>query len=137
MKEKILVSSCLIGLITRYDGRLQKDNRFEELAEEYDIIPFCPEQAGGLPTPRKPCEIYKNRVLNVDGDDKTENFIRGAKEALKLCKLFNIKKAILKSKSPSCGKGKIYDGTFSGNLISGDGFTTRLLEDNGIEVTSM
>ncbi len=127
MKEKILVSSCLIGLNTRFDGNLQKVNIFGQLQDKYDIIPFCPEQAGGLPTPRKPCEIR-------NGQDKTENFIRGAEEALKICKMYNIKRAILKSKSPSCGKGSIYDGTFSGNLTKGNGITVSLLEKNGIEV---
>lgn len=136
MKENVLVSSCLIGLKTRYDKNSSK-NIFKELNLKYNVIPFCPEQAAGLPTPRKPCEIKDGSVYNVDGVDLTKEFLDGANEALKLCKMYNIKKAYLKSKSPSCGKGKIYDGSFSGVLIDGDGIVTKLLEENEIEVISI
>lgn len=136
MKENVLVSSCLIGLKTRYDKNSSK-NIFKELNLKYNVIPFCPEQAAGLPTPRKPCEIKDGSVYNVDGVDLTKEFLDGANEALKLCKMYNIKKAYLKSKSPSCGKGKIYDGSFSGVLTDGDGIVTKLLEENEIEVISI
>lgn len=136
MKENVLVSSCLIGLKTRYDKKSSK-NIFEELNSKYNIIPFCPEQAAGLPTPRKPCEIKDGSVYNVDGVDLTKEFLDGANETLKLCKMYNIKKAYLKAKSPSCGKGKIYDGSFSGVLTDGDGIVTKLLEENEIEVISI
>lgn len=136
MKENVLVSSCLIGLNTRYDKKSSK-NIFKELNLKYNVIPFCPEQAAGLPTPRKPCEIKDGSVYNVDGVDLTKEFLDGANEALKLCKMYNIKKAYLKAKSPSCGKGKIYDGSFSGVLIDGDGIVTKLLEENEIEVISI
>lgn len=136
MKENVLVSSCLIGLKTRYDKKSSR-NIFKELNLKYNVIPFCPEQAAGLPTPRKPCEIKDGSVYNVDGVDLTKEFLDGANEALKLCKMYNIKKAYLKSKSPSCGKGKIYDGSFSGVLIDGDGIVTKLLEENEIEVISI
>lgn len=136
MKENVLVSSCLIGLNTRYDKKSSK-NIFKELNLKYNVIPFCPEQAAGLPTPRKPCEIKDGSVYNVDGVDLTKEFLDGANEALKLCKMYNIKKAYLKAKSPSCGKGKIYDGSFSGVLTDGDGIVTKLLEKNEIEVISI
>lgn len=136
MKENVLVSSCLIGLNTRYDKKSSK-NIFKELNLKYNVIPFCPEQAAGLPTPRKPCEIKDGSVYNIDGVNLTKEFLDGANEALKLCKMYNIKKAYLKSKSPSCGKGKIYDGNFSGVLTDGDGIVTKLLEENEIEVISI
>lgn len=136
MKENVLVSSCLIGLKTRYDKKSSK-NIFKELNLKYNVIPFCPEQAAGLPTPRKPCEIKDGSVYNIDGVDLTKKFLDGANETLKLCKMYNIKKAYLKSKSPSCGKGKIYDGSFSGVLTDGDGIVTKLLEENEIEVISI
>lgn len=136
MKENVLVSSCLIGLKTRYDKKSSK-NIFKELNSKYNVIPFCPEQAAGLPTPRKPCEIKDGSVYNIDGVNLTREFLDGANEALKLCKMYNIKKAYLKSKSPSCGKGKIYDGSFSGVLTDGDGIVTKLLEENEIEVISI
>lgn len=136
MKENVLVSSCLIGLNTRYDKKSSK-NIFKELNLKYNVIPFCPEQAAGLPTPRKPCEIKDGSVYNIDGVDLTKEFLDGANETLKLCKMYNIKKAYLKAKSPSCGKGKIYDGSFSGVLTDGDGIVTKLLEENEIEVISI
>lgn len=136
MKENVLVSSCLIGLKTRYDKKSSK-NIFKELNLKYNVIPFCPEQAAGLPTPRKPCEIKDGSVYNIDGVNLTKKFLDGANETLKLCKMYNIKKAYLKAKSPSCGKGKIYDGSFSGVLTDGDGIVTKLLEENEIEVISI
>ena len=134
--ERILVSACLLGLKVRYDGKEKANEELVEKLKNYDFVPVCPEIFGGLSTPRVPAEIIENKVINKEGIDVTSNYVRGAEEVLKLALKFNIKKAVLKSKSPSCGKGKIYDGTFSGNLIDGYGITAKLLMDNGIEVLS-
>ena len=134
--ERILVSACLLGLKVRYDGKEKTNEELVEKIKDYDFIPVCPEIFGGLSTPRVPAEIRENKVINKEGIDVTSNYNRGAEEVLKLAKKFNIKKAVLKSKSPSCGKGKVYDGTFSGNLVDGFGITAKLLMDNGIEVLS-
>ena len=97
---------------------------------------MCPEQLGGLPTPRLPCEIRCGKVIRKDGGDVTEAYSRGASETLRIAKLSGAKKALLKAKSPSCGAGKIYDGSFSGRLTDGYGITAKLLTENGIEVFS-
>ncbi|WP_294707977.1 DUF523 domain-containing protein [uncultured Fusobacterium sp.] len=130
----ILISGCLLGLKCRYDGKEKKLPEIEKLIKLYNLIPVCPEQLGGLPTPRIPAERVKDRVITQVGADVTEEYQLGAKEALKIAKLYNCKKAILKEKSPSCGCGKIYDGTFSRNLTDGNGVTANLLIDNGIEI---
>lgn len=130
----ILISGCLLGLKCRYDGKEKKLPEIEKLIELYNLIPVCPEQLGGLPTPRIPAERVKDRVITQAGVDVTKEYQLGAEEALKIAKLYNCKKAILKEKSPSCGCGKIYDGTFSRNLIVGNGVTAELLLKNGIEV---
>jgi uncharacterized protein YbbK (DUF523 family) len=105
---------------------------------ENEIYSFCPEVSGGLPIPRIPAEIVKRDkpfiVQNQNGEDVTINFLLGAKKALDLCKEENIKVALLKANSPSCGNIKIYDGTFSKNLIDSEGLTAKLLKENGIEV---
>ncbi len=132
--EYIMVSACLLGVNCKYNG---KNNYHEELIEylkDKAVIPICPEIYGGLPTPRVPSEILGKKVLNKEGLDVTDNFRRGAEESLKLAKKFNVKKAILKAKSPSCGFGNIYDGTFSDHLIPGNGITAELFKQNGIEI---
>lgn len=134
MKEKVLVSACLLGIKVRFDGKSKANEELIEKLNNYEFIPVCPEVWGGLPTPRVPSEIINDKVINKDGVDVTDNYMRGAIETLELARKFNIKKAILKSKSPSCGKGKIYDGLFTGTLVDGNGITTRLLIENGIEV---
>lgn len=134
MKEKVLVSACLLGIKVRFDGKSKANEELIEKLNNYEFIPVCPEVWGGLPTPRVPSEIINDKVINKDGIDVTDNYMRGAIETLELARKFNIKKAILKSKSPSCGKGKIYDGSFNGTLVDGNGITTRLLIENGIEV---
>ncbi len=136
MKEKILVSACLLGISCRYDGKSKPNEKIIALAEKYELIPFCPEIYGGLPTPRTPSERVGNRVLMRDGKDVTENYNKGAKEALLLCKTLGIKRAVLKERSPSCGKGEIYDGSFTGVTASRDGVTAELLISEGIEVFS-
>lgn len=134
MKEKVLVSACLLGVDCKYNGGNNYDEEIFKELEKYELIPVCPEIFGGLSTPRKPSEIVGDKVINNEGLDVTNNFKRGAEETLKLAKKLGVKKAILKAKSPSCGNGKIYDGTFTGTIIDGDGITTKLLKENGIEV---
>ena len=129
-----ICSACLLGVNCRYDGNTKPNEKVLKLAKEEVLIPVCPEQLGGLPTPRKPAEQQGEKVMTKDGDDVTENFNRGGQQVLQLAKLLNIKTAILKQKSPSCGCGQIYDGTFSGTIIKGDGVTTKLLKENGIKV---
>ncbi len=134
MKENILISACLLGEKCRYDGESKIAPKVIALREKYNLISVCPEVLGGLKTPRVPCEIVKNKVLGKDKTDKTAEYMRGAAAALCLAKENNCKTAILKSKSPSCGKGLIYDGTFSGKLKKGNGVTAKLLAENGIRV---
>jgi uncharacterized protein YbbK (DUF523 family) len=105
-----------------------------EMMAKGEAIPLCPEQLGGLPTPRPPAEQKDGRVIAKTGEDMTEQFERGAEEALKITKLAECDEAILKSHSPSCGAGKVYDGTFSGVLVEGDGVFAKLLKENGIRV---
>ena len=136
-KEKILVSACLAGINCKYNGGNNLNEKIVKLVKEGRAILVCPEQLGGLPTPRIPSEIVVNKkVINKEGVDVTKQFCKGAEETLKIAKQYNIKKAILKSKSQSCGYGKIYDGNFTGNLIEGNGITTNLLLQNGIKVIS-
>jgi uncharacterized protein YbbK (DUF523 family) len=120
----------------RYNGKSKLNKNVCEWAKKEVLIPVCPEQLGGLTTPREPAEQRGNRVLTKTGKDVTENFTRGAKQVLSLAKLFGIREAILKQRSPSCGCGQIYDGTFSGKIINGDGITAALLKRNKIKVLS-
>ena len=131
-----LCSACLLGIKCRYDGNGKKDKKVIELSRKEALISVCPEQMGGLATPRESSEIKNGKVFTQSEKDITENLQRGAEEVLKLAKLFDIKEAIFKQKSPSCGCGQIYDGTFSGKLIKGDGVTTALLKKKGIKVIS-
>jgi len=134
----ILISACLAGINCKYNGENNGNEKVMELIKNEKIILVCPEQLGGLKTPRIPAEIKiingDKRVITKDGIDVTLEYTRGANEVLDLAKRFNITKAILKSKSPSCGCGQIYDGNFSNNLIIGNGITADLLIKNGIEV---
>ncbi len=132
--EKILVSACLLGIPCRYDGRSVPSEEVIALGEKYCLVPICPEIYGGLETPRTPSERIGDRVMMRDGKDVTENYMRGARAALELCRLMNIKTAVLKAKSPSCGKGAIYDGSFSGTLTDRDGVTAEYLTRHGIKV---
>ena len=131
---KILISACLLGVRCRYDGASKPHPLAEELAKRHELIPVCPEQMGGLPTPRPPAERQGARVVSVEGVDVTEQYRRGAEEALRLCRLFGCEAAVLKERSPSCGRGAVYDGTFTGNLTAGDGVTAQLLQEAGISV---
>ena len=132
--KNILVSKCLLGYPCRYDGKSVPCVDVMELKEKYNLIPVCPEELGGLPTPRISAEIMGGRVIRRDGADVTEEYILGAKIALTYAMENGCEMAILKSKSPSCGKGKIYDGTFTGTLTGGDGITARLLMSKGIDI---
>lgn len=134
MKEKILVSACLLGVDCKYNGGNNYNEKVIEYLKDKEVIPICPEIMGGLSTPRQPSEIIGDKVINKNNINVTKEYQKGASETLKIAKLFNVKKALLKAKSPSCGKGKIYDGTFNNILTSGNGITTNLLEKNGIEV---
>lgn len=132
--ENILVSACLLGVSCRYDGKSKPNENVISLKDRYNIIPVCPEIMGGLPTPRTASEIQGCQVVMGDGTNVTKEYWKGAEEVLRLCRLFGCKRAVLKEKSPSCGCGKVYDGTFSGKLIDGNGITAKLLMENGIEV---
>jgi uncharacterized protein YbbK (DUF523 family) len=142
-----LISACLLGIKCAWDGQdIYKSDKAIELSNSEMLMPVCPEQLGGLKTPRAPQEIQggtgedvldgKCKVLNINGEDVTQEFINGAEETLKIVKLFHIEEFIGKSRSPSCGCGQIYDGTFSRELIDGDGVTTALLKRNGIRVVT-
>ena len=132
--EKLLISSCLLGNNCRYDGNNNKLKKLEKLKKYYELVPVCPEVDGGLPTPRIPSEVKNNKVINKENEDNTSYFKKGAEIALSICKEQNITKALLKSKSPSCGSNKIYDGTFTNTIIDGDGVTAKLLKENQIQV---
>lgn len=131
-----LCSACLLGINCRYDGKRKPNKKVLALLKKEVLIPVCPEQLGGLPTPREPCERQGRKVVTRSGKDVTKNFLNGAKEVLKIAKLYKIKEAILKQRSPSCGCGQIYDGTFSGRIVKGNGITTSLLKKNKIKVIS-
>lgn len=135
----ILISSCLVGIDCKYNGKNNYHKELKELIDSGKAIPVCPEQLGGLSTPRVPAEIIRDKdnnikVITKNGKDVTKEYFLGAERALKIAKTLNIELAILKSKSPSCGCGKIYDGNFSKNLIEGNGITTEFFLKNGIKV---
>ena len=132
---KLLVSACLLGVACRYDGRSKPHPLAQELCRRHEVIPVCGEIFGGLPTPRLPSERREGGVFASDGGDVTDAFRRGAEEVVRLARLTGAQAAILKERSPSCGCGHIYDGSFSGTLVPGDGVTARLLKAHGIPVT--
>lgn len=131
-QPQLLISACLCGQRCRYDGGGFDLPMLRQLADCGTAVPFCPECAGGLPTPRTPCEIAGERVLSRDGQDCTAEYARGAKLALALCRQQGLAAAILKDGSPSCGVTRIYDGTHTGRRIPGQGITARLLAQEGI-----
>lgn len=134
MKEKILISACLLGENCKYSGGNNYHPAVEALREGYELIPVCPERMGGLPTPRVPAERAGDRVINRDGADVTDAFRLGAEKALETARTLGISKAVFQVRSPSCGSGTIYDGTFTGSLTAGKGVTAELLEANGVRV---
>ena len=134
MKEKLLISACLLGFCCKYDGgtnTLPADT-IAALREQYDLIPVCPETAGGLPIPRAPSERRGGRVLSREGNDVTDEYEKGALLALALAERFGCRRALLKERSPSCGAGEIYDGSFSHTRIPGDGVAAEALRKAGI-----
>ena len=144
---KVVISACLLGVRCRYDGGDSRNETAIRQMKTDELIPVCPEEAGGLPTPRPPAEIVggdgndvldgEAKVMTVDGTDVTEAYLKGAHHALQMAQSHGATHVILTARSPSCGCGNIYDGTFSGTLTTGDGVTTALLKRHGITVTSM
>ncbi|MBO5348253.1 MAG: DUF523 domain-containing protein [Clostridia bacterium] len=133
----ILVSACLVGINCKYSGGNNYNEKIFNLVKEGKAIPICPEQLGGLKTPRTPAEIKDGHVITKENIDVTNEFKKGANEVLNLATKLGIKKAILQPRSPSCGCGKIYSGNFDGNLVKGNGITADLLIKNGIEVITV
>lgn len=135
-----LISACLAGVNCKYNGGNNECEQIRELLRDKKYVLVCPEELGMLPTPRPPAELTKGRVIDKNGEDVTDNFIHGAEKALEIAEKRSaelnqkIELAILKANSPSCGCGKIYDGTFSGILIDGSGIFATLLKKKGIPV---
>ena len=136
MREKALISACLLGAECKYSGgsNALPEDTLAALKEKYELIPVCPECCGGLTTPRAPSERRGDKVVSKTGADVTEQFQKGAQTALHLAEMFGARLAIFKENSPSCGSGTIYDGTFTGTLTQGDGVTAELLKKHGITV---
>lgn len=137
--QKILISACLLGKNVAYNGGnndIREHPFIQKLLKADALVSVCPEVDGGLPTPRVPVELIDGKAINQDGEDKTHYFEKGAQNALQVCKKYNIKYAILKFRSPSCGSGIIYDGTFSHTFTKGDGMAAKLLKEHGVEVFS-
>ncbi len=136
MKDPLLISACLLGVACRYDGASRPLPRetLDALRERFALVPVCPEQLGGLPTPRPPAERRDGGVFNAAGEDVTAEFRRGAAETRRFAALFGCKTALLKERSPSCGSGEIYDGSFRGTLRPGDGVTAAALREDGVAV---
>jgi len=135
-KPALLVSACLLGVACNHEGRHSRRPAVEALAEQFRLVPICPEVAGGLATPRVPAEIQGDRVCTAGGDDVTAAYERGASTAVALALATGATRAVLKARSPSCGVGAIYDGTFQRALVAGDGITARRLRSAGIVVGS-
>ncbi|MBQ3079171.1 MAG: DUF523 domain-containing protein [Clostridia bacterium] len=133
-KENVLVSACLLGVNCRYDGKGNAIDGMDMLGEIANIVPFCPEAYGGLTTPREPSEIVNGRVLSKSGADVTAQYEKGAYECAKTAKMLSCRYALMKDRSPSCGNGIIYDGTFSGRLVPGDGVSVKMLKSEGVRV---
>lgn len=131
---KVLVSACLLGTACRYDGQSKPHPLVEELCRRHQVVPVCGEIMGGLPTPRVPAERQGEKVITKTGSDVTEEYRCGAQEVLRLGQLLDCHVAILKERSPSCGSGQIYDGSFTGTLRDGWGVTAQLLRENGFRV---
>ncbi len=132
----ILVSACLLGLPARYDGKEKACPWVLSLGEKHTLIPVCPEQMGGLPTPRTPCECRGSSVVDKNGTDRTEAYEKGAACALRVAELNGCTIAILKQRSPSCGSNMIYDGSFTGRVIPGAGVAAKALQRAGLTVFS-
>ncbi len=134
MKTKIIVSACLLGENCKYNGTNNKNQDVINLADKFELIPVCPECFGGLPTPRTPCEIKDGRVFSKDGRDLTDAYKEGAEQTLYIARENNCPAAVLKERSPSCGFGKVYDGTFTSSLCNGNGIAAQMLYDNSVAI---
>ena len=136
MREKVLISACLAGINCKFNGEnnLLDSGILDEISKRYHLLFVCPEVFGGLSTPREPAEMKGGLVVTKTAKDVSENFKFGAEICLKIAKLNGCKKAILKARSPSCGSGQIYDGSFTKKLIFGDGVAAKLLKENDILV---
>ena len=130
----LLISACLMGIKCRYDGGRKPLDCLDELMEKHVLIPVCPEVVGGLPTPRVPAERIGDKVITKDGRDVTCEYVQGAEEALRLAQMTGCTHALLKERSPSCGLGMIYDGTFTGTVVPGSGVAAELLSKNGVAI---
>lgn len=134
--ENLLVSACLLGINCRYDGQNNLVDQLEKLKEKYNLIPICPEIMGGLATPRMSVEQIAGHFLTKDGQNCDREFLGGANEALKIARITNCHKALLQQRSPSCGHGLVYDGSFTNTLVAGTGIAARVLEQAGIQIYS-
>lgn len=131
---RILISACLLGLCCRYDGGSKPCEAALGLREKHRLVPVCPEQLGGLPTPRAASERTGDRVVSCQGEDRTAAYLLGAEQAERVFDLLQCDCALLKARSPMCGCGQIYDGTFTGTLVPGDGVLAERLKARGIPV---
>ena len=132
----IIVSACLVGVNCRYNGKDFSNKKALELFRQGRALPICPEMLGGLLAPRMPAEIVAGKILSSDGSDLTDDYLRGARIAADIVHVAGCRSAILKAKSPTCGYGKIYDGTFSGKVIDGDGVFAAMLREQNVAVYS-
>lgn len=136
-KPALIVSACLLGVACNHEGEAAKRTLRDRLEERYRLVPVCPEVLGGLPSPRPAAEIQPDgRVVNVDGADVTAAYRRGAEAAVSSALASGATRAVLKARSPSCGSSQVYDGTFSGRLVDGEGIAAAALREVGVEITS-
>ena len=134
MREKLLISACLLGENCKYSGGNNYDPLTEALRERFELVPVCPERLGGLTSPRDPAERVGDRVLSRAGEDWTAAFRLGAEKALEIARQEGVTRAVLKERSPSCGCGAVYDGTFTGTVVPGDGVAAELLRGSGVSI---
>lgn len=132
--RSLLVSACLLGCRCKYSGGDNRCPQVLALRDRFHLVPVCPEQMGGLATPRPPAERLGDRVITREGADVTAQYAAGAQTAVRLARLLGCTQAVLKARSPSCGAGAIYDGTFTGTLVPGDGVTAAALQAAGVTV---
>jgi len=135
-RPALLVSACLLGVRCNHEAGHSRRSAVEALAGTYRLVPVCPEVCGGLSTPRPAAELVGDRVVNVDGDDVTDAYARGARAAVELAHAVGARRAVLKARSPSCASAQMYDGTFSRTLRAGEGVTAAALRAAGVEVVS-
>ena len=134
MREKLLISACLLGENCKYSGGNNYEPLTEALGERFELVPVCPECLGGLTSPREPAERVGERVLSRTGEDWTAAFYLGAERTLEIARREGISQAVLKERSPSCGCGAVYDGTFTGTVVPGDGVAAELLKRHGVHI---